>query len=288
MRRVYIKFLKFVVSYEILTEEKNLNQYFFEHTLKILNKEFENSLKTINLCSSSKTCLICAKESSTCGLVSSILQQDIKVYYSVSKRFKLIHFLWILRNHAMEMVPKLILFQKIIQSVLQSNVFNLKIKEFHFETPYSNIRSKMLSHNNFLWENYMNSIVEFDEKKFTDLIRNKELTYILYFFRPLFNYKIFPEFMSKLKSEKNPVLIDPTTFEFVINPNNLFENYKFILQDTNLESVLIFKDKILNSNSLVVDYKNNKIKFKYTAKDEQEIQLFSSLLTRGLLNFECI
>jgi len=269
-----------------LTEAKNINQYFLEHILRVLNKEFETSLKIINLCPNFKSCLRCVKEGSMCNLISSILQQNIKAYYSVSKRFKLIHFLWVLYNDAVELVPKLIILQNIIQSILESNVFNLKIKGFHFETPYSNTQMKILSHNKFLWQNYFNSIIDFNEKDFTDTIQNKELKYTLYFFHPLFNYKMFPKFTSKFNLEENSILIKPTIFEFIINPKNLFENYKFILQDTNIDLELIFKEKILNSNSLTIDYMNNKIIFKYTADDVQEIQLFSSLLTRGLLNFE--
>ena len=97
---------------------------------------------------------------------------------------------------------------------------------------------------------------------------------------------MFPKFTSAFNTEENRFLIQPTIFEFIINPKNLFENYKFILKDINIDSELIFKEKILNSNSLAIDFKNNKIKFKFTANDVQEIQLISSLLTRGLLNFE--
>ncbi len=76
-----------------------------------------------------------------------------------------------------------------------------------------------------------------------------------------------------------------SNFNFIIDANSLTNYFELILNYTTLQEKRKISEKILNSDSLVMDYKYSKILFNYNPKNPAEIEFFSSLFKKGLLTF---
>jgi len=76
-----------------------------------------------------------------------------------------------------------------------------------------------------------------------------------------------------------------SNFSFIIDANSLTNYFELILNYTTLQEKRKISEKILNSDSLTIDYKYSKILFNYNSKDPAEIEFLSSLFKMGLLTF---
>ncbi len=79
-------------------------------------------------------------------------------------------------------------------------------------------------------------------------------------------------------------LMNLSIFEFIISSDNLAKYLELILNHVIFYNKKVITEKILNSDSLIIDYKFNKILFNYIPKESTEFEFLSLLLKKGLLN----
>jgi len=283
-----MKFLKIIYSYEIDLKDKEFNEKSQKEFLIFLNKLIENSIKTINLCPKFKNCFLCIKKGGSCDLINNILKKRIILYYNISKGFKLVHFLWVLKEGGIDLVPKIILLHELINIIQESQLFILKRKYFFYENPYKNSRMEIFKNKIFDWSNYKNSIYTFNKVEFDNLIKNDEIEFQLYYFRPAFNFNLQNRKKLKLTREIKRTgktnILNLSIFEFIINSDNLTKYLELISNHVILNKKKVIAEKILNSDSLIIDYKFIKILFNYIPKESTEFEFLSLLLKKGLLN----
>ena len=111
---------------------------------------------------------------------------------------------------------------------------------------------------------------------------------MLYFFKPAFNFMLknysrLTFFNKKGINKKNNFLVF-FNFSFIIDVNNLTKYFEFISNYITLEEKRKIIEKILNSDSLTIDYKYCKILFDYIVENPAEIKFLNSLFKIGLLN----
>ena len=254
----------------------------------LLNELIASSLKKINLCPDFKNCVNCILKGSFCSVVANILDNKNNLYYSISKGFKLFHFLWVLKNEGVNFIPKLILLHGLIDKTTQnSQFFKLGKKHYYYEIPYENKRIEIYNNGYFNWNNYKNSIYNFNEFKFNELINSRQIKFSLYFFRPAFNLTLKNyanlDFINNKDSNKKNNLFDFSNFNFIIDTNSLTNYFDLISDFTISQEKRKISEKILNSDSLLIDYKYRKIFFNYIAKNPIEIKFLSLLFESGIL-----
>lgn len=255
----------------------------------LLNELIISSLKKISLCPDFKNCENCIIKGSFCSIVTNILDKKINLYYSISKGFKLLHLLWILKNEGVNSIPKLILLHGLMEKTIQnSQFFKLKKKYYYYEIPYKNKRIEIFKNGYFNWSNYKNSIYNFNEYTFNELINNKQIKLSLYFFRPAFYFALEDyenlNFNNNKDDNEKDNLLDFSDFNFIIDVNSLRDYFDLILNFTFSEEKRKISEKILNSDSLLIDYKYRKILFNYTANDPTEVKFLRSLFENGILS----
>lgn len=282
-----MELIKFLISYKIgngieslkIGDKKKLENY--------LCFLFEYSLKKVTLCQKSSCCIKCIGREKNCALISSFLEHSIDIYFSYSERLKVLNFLWVLYDKSIELVPKITLIHEILNTVENNTSFKLKRIHASYQNPYKNSQRSIFRNKRFDWDNYLHSIITLDEIKLKNLLKEREFQYTLYFYRPIIvnnvHKTVIPEFKIDTNTHTFLNLFSFNEFEYSMNKENLHKFISYYLNNYNNEIEHIV-DKLFDSSSLNLNFRLNKVEFKYTIRDQLETHLFTLLIKKGLMN----
>ena len=282
-----MELIKFLISYRIGNGIKRL---------KIIDKKklenymcflFESSLKKVTLCQKSSSCFKCVGEEKNCALISSFLEPSINIYFSYSERLNVLNFLWVLYDKSIELVPKVMLIHELLHTAEKSTIFKLKRINASYQNTYNNSQKSVFRNKHFDWDNYLHSITNIDEIQVINLLKEREFQYTLFFYRLVIINKGHNINATNFKNDMNTNnfldLFSFNGFEYSMNKENLHKFISYYLNNYNNKNEYII-DKLFNSSVLNFNFRLNKVEFNYILHDRSEINLFTMLIKKGLMN----
>ncbi|MHA1758851.1 MAG: hypothetical protein ACTSVV_18940 [Promethearchaeota archaeon] len=277
-----MRYLKFLYSYSY----KSIKSYELFNSIGI---SFEQILKELYQCSKDKNCLKCIKEDKNCDIINYLISGEIQCLIGYSPKFNLIHFLWFIKSTAINLAPKLILLNELIDSKEVLEIIDFKKNFYFFITPFNNNLIQVFNKSQFNFSGLKEAIYDLNEEDVFELIYDKNVIYTMYKYKPLNLEKIhkydnfFTIFFSSLKKE---FMLEKIFLENSFDLNCLINFYSMFLKGTFSKSKIkqIF-ESIFNSKYLIFDFKFNTFSFQYIAKDKEDVKFFKHLHDKGLLSF---